>query len=125
MCPGSLPKAAVGWGRGVPVQAQELGPANRLASLKEEVGASSPGRVRDEGSRAPHCTGQRGPGEPSEAEARGAGIPPSGSDRQAGGPGSTRAPASLPIRQHAAPSAQSQEQEQIFYNFLFFFLSLN
>lgn len=31
------------------------------------------------------------------------------------------APASFPIRQSTAPSVESQEQEQAFYNFLFFF----
>ena len=57
---------------------------------------------------------------PSEAEARGTRTRLPGS--YSGWWGCKHAvPAPLPIRQHAAPSAQSQEQEQIFYNFLFSF----
>ena len=95
--------------------------AERLVSLEEAEKSADLGRVRLEGSGNPCCIGQTDPREPSEAEARGIAIPLPRSYSQAGGARSTWVPAPFPIRQHAAPSAQSQEQEQIFYNFLFSF----
>lgn len=72
---------------------------------------------RQEHRAAPAKQSLRGP---CEAKAGEQGSCPPGPHSQAGTK-STRMPAPFPIRQNAAPSAQSQEQEQIFYNFLFSF----
>lgn len=77
--------------------------------------------MRLEGSGTPCCICERAYG-PLELRQREQGSHPQVLESAWCGQEHT-VPAPFPIRQHAAPSAQSQEQEQIFYNFLFLFKS--
>lgn len=120
---GYLPKEVVGWSWGVHVCA----PGSRNSWEMSFIGGGSGNRQMGvqggwgEKAAEHHATlAKEDAREPSEAEARGTRTRLPGS--YSGWWGRKHAvPAPLPIRQHAAPSAQSQEQEQIFYNFLFSF----
>lgn len=117
-------RSVVGWSWGVRVcswEQEQLRDELHWRRFRQSADGS-PGRVRWEGSGTPCHTGQRGRKGAIWGWGKRNRDPPSRFLQWLVGP-QARGASPAPIRQHAAPSAQSQEQEQIFYNFLFSFKS--